>query len=195
MTPARKQGSSGGSRSGRGSRGGGATRRSAAAREQEAGLETAEDIEVEGAEIAEDGDELPRAAGKRGKVSPRRGAKRTVMDVVMQLPHYLRLLFGLVTDRRVEALDKLLVVGAIAYIISPLDFVPDFLPFFGQVDDAFLLIASIERLISNAGRRVVMAHWHGDPDDLSSKSLRLALVAASFFLPRRIRRRLRGMVL
>lgn len=126
--------------------------------------------------------------------SPRRGAKRTVMDVVMQLPHYLRLLFGLLTDRRVEALDKMLVVGAIAYILSPLDFIPDFLPFFGQVDDAFLLLASLERLITNAGRRVVLDHWHGPADALSSRNLQMAIVAASFFLPRRLRRRLRGMV-
>ncbi|HUF28208.1 MAG TPA: DUF1232 domain-containing protein [Gemmatimonadaceae bacterium] len=116
------------------------------------------------------------------------------MDVVLQLPNYLRLLFGLITDRRVQPIDKLLVVGAIAYIISPLDLIPDFLPFFGQVDDAFLLIASIERLITNAGSRVVLAHWRGDPSDLSRRSLRMALVAASFFLPRRVRRRLRGMV-
>lgn len=133
-----------------------------------------------------DGDAVPVS-------TPRRGAKRTVMDVVMQLPNYLRLLFGLVTDRRVEALDKMLVVGAIAYILSPLDFIPDFLPFFGQVDDAFLLLASLERLITNAGKRVVMDHWHGPPDALSSRNLQMAIVAASFFLPRRLRRRLRGM--
>lgn len=125
--------------------------------------------------------------------APRRGAKRTVMDVVMQLPNYLRLLFGLLTDRRVEGLDKMLVVGAIAYILSPLDFIPDFLPFFGQVDDAFLLLASLERLITNAGKRVVMDHWHGPAEALSSRNLQMAIVAASFFLPRRLRRRLRGM--
>ena len=125
--------------------------------------------------------------------TPRRGAKRTVMDVVMQLPHYLRLLFGLLTDRRVETIDKMLVVGAIAYILSPLDFIPDFIPFFGQVDDAFLLLASLERLITNAGRRVVLDHWHGPADALSSRNLQMAIVAASFFLPRRLRRRLRGM--
>ena len=126
--------------------------------------------------------------------SPRRGAKRTVMDVVMQLPNYLRLLFGLLTDRRVEALDKMLVMGAIAYILSPLDLIPDFVPFFGQVDDAFLLLASIERLIGNAGRKVVLSHWRGDAADLSQRNLQMALMAASFFLPRRLRRRLRGMM-
>ena len=144
------------------------------------------------AEATPDAIEAEQGAVPAG--TPRRGAKRTVMDVVMQLPHYLRLLFGLLTDRRVEALDKMLVVGAIAYILSPLDFIPDFLPFFGQVDDAFLLLASLERLISNAGRRVVLDHWHGPADALSSRNLQMAIVAASFFLPRRLRRRLRGMV-
>src|SRR5437763_11348206 len=56
------------------------------------------------------------AARTRGAASPRTGARRTVMYYIKQLPNYLRLLGGLLTDRRVSALDKLLVAGAIAYI-------------------------------------------------------------------------------
>ncbi len=123
--------------------------------------------------------------------SPRRGAKRTVMDVVGQLPSYIRLLGGLMTDSRVAALDKVLVLGALAYIIAPVDLLPDFIPFLGQVDDVFLLLTALERLIGNAGRRIVLDHWAGDPADLSKMSLRRALTAATFFLPRRMRRRLR----
>ena len=45
---------------------------------------------------------------------PRTGAKRTVMDTIRQLPNYVRLLFGLLRDRRVATVDKLLVGAAIA---------------------------------------------------------------------------------
>jgi uncharacterized membrane protein YkvA (DUF1232 family) len=123
--------------------------------------------------------------------APRRGAKRTVMYYMRQLPQYVRLLGGLITDRRVSMMDKMLVVGAIAYIVMPIDFIPDFIPFFGEVDDVFVLVLALQRLIENAGRVVLLEHWTGEPRDLADLNLRGALTAAAFFLPKRIRRRLR----
>ena len=108
-----------------------------------------------------------------------------------QLPAYLRLLGGLIADRRVAQIDKLMVAGAIAYILLPLDFVPDFIPFIGEVDDVFILVLALQRLVSNAGRQVVAAHWTGAMEDLADLNLREALAAAAFFLPKRIRKRLR----
>jgi uncharacterized membrane protein YkvA (DUF1232 family) len=122
---------------------------------------------------------------------PRTGAKRTVMGTISEIPNFLRLLYGLITDKRVAAIDKLVVAGAIAYILLPLDLIPDFIPFLGEVDDVFLLILSIQRLISNAGRAVVSQHWAGDVADLTAANLERILIACAFFLPRRMRRRLR----
>jgi uncharacterized membrane protein YkvA (DUF1232 family) len=113
------------------------------------------------------------------------------MYYVRQLPQYVRLLGGLITDPRVATLDKLLVAGAMAYIVMPIDFIPDFIPFFGEIDDVYLLVVALQRLISNAGRMVLVDHWTGAPGDLADLNLRGALAAAAFFLPKRIRRRLR----
>jgi uncharacterized membrane protein YkvA (DUF1232 family) len=123
--------------------------------------------------------------------SPRRGARRTVLYYIRQLPQYLRLLGGLLTDRRVSMVDKLIVAGAVAYIVMPIDLIPDFIPFFGEIDDLFVLILALQRLIEHAGRPVLLDHWTGDPADLGDLNLRGALTAAAFFLPKRIRRRLR----
>ena len=122
---------------------------------------------------------------------PRAGAKRTVGSVIRQIPMYLRLLGGLLTDRRVPPLDKVLVGAAVVYILMPLDFIPDFIPFLGEVDDVFLLVTAIQRLISNAGKRVVMDYWRGAASELDPANLRKVVTAAAFFLPRRMRRRLR----
>lgn len=124
-------------------------------------------------------------------VAPSVGKKRTVLHYISQLPQYVRLLGGLATDARVSIVDKLLVLGAIAYIIMPVDLVPDFIPFLGEVDDVYLLVLALQRLVSNAGRMVLLDHWTGRPSDLADLNLRSALAAAAFFLPRRIRRRLR----
>lgn len=124
--------------------------------------------------------------------APRTGAKRTVMGTISEIPNFLRLLYGLITDSRVNGVDKLVVAGAIAYILLPLDVIPDFVPFLGEVDDVFLLILALQRLISNAGRSVLHDYWAGDPDELSALNLEKILAACAFFLPRRMRRRLRA---
>ena len=126
------------------------------------------------------------------ETAPRTGAKRTVMGTIGELPNFLRLLYGLVTDNRVNSVDKLVVAGAIAYILLPIDVIPDFIPFLGEVDDVFLLILALQRLIGNAGRAVVQTYWAGDPADLTALNLEKVLAASAFFLPRRMRRRLRA---
>ena len=123
--------------------------------------------------------------------APRTGAKRTVMGTISELPNFLRLLYGLITDSRVNAVDKLVVAGAIAYILLPVDVIPDFIPFLGEVDDVFLLILALQRLIGNAGRSVLHDYWVGDPAELTDLNLERILAACAFFLPRRMRRRLR----
>ena len=52
---------------------------------------------------------------------------------------------------------------------------------------------ALQRLVNNAGRRVVMDHWTGNPRDVSDVNLAGMVSAAGFFLPAGIRRRLRGM--
>ena len=142
---------------------------------------------------ARSGARKQRAAGRDpARSGPRRGAKRTVTHYIAQLPRYVRLLGGLIVDRRVSIWDKLLVAGAIAYIVSPVDLIPDFIPFIGEVDDVYLLILALQRLMANAGRRVLLDHWTGDAKDLGELNLQQALSAAAFFLPRALRRRLKG---
>lgn len=131
------------------------------------------------------------ARARTSTESPRTGARRTVMYYIKQLPAYLRLLGGLITDPRVNAVDKLLVAGAMAYIALPMDLIPDFIPFIGEVDDVFILVMALQRLVSNAGRNVLHAHWTGSLEDLADLNLKEALAAAAFFLPRGIRRRLK----
>jgi uncharacterized membrane protein YkvA (DUF1232 family) len=133
----------------------------------------------------------PRRGHRPSAVRPGAGHKRTVIDAVRELPNFLRLLYGLITDPRVELLDKLLVAGAVAYVMIPEDVFPDFIPLIGEIDDVFVLVLAIRQLMKSAGREVILEHWMGDPDDLDELNLERVLGAASFFLPRRVRRRLR----
>ena len=138
-------------------------------------------------QVARDAAEMLRPV-----VRPRTGAKQTVVHYIGQLPKYLRLLAGLLMDERVPVVDKLLVGAAIAYIVAPVDFLPDFIPFLGQIDDVYLLVLALQRLMRNAGRRVVLDHWAGEASDLAAANLQRVVSAAAFFLPRRVKRSLRA---
>jgi len=138
------------------------------------------------------GDELWSRGSTRGR--PRTRARRTVMDMIRQIPAYLRLLFGLLTDPRVSRFDKLMVAGAIAYVVVPFDLIPDFIPFLGEVDDVYLLSLALQRLVSNAGTYVLADHWEGDLSDLQPGRLRAVMSAAAFFIPLGVRRKLRRRV-
>lgn len=135
----------------------------------------------------DDFDEGPAPSRAR----PRTGMKRSLMRVIRQIPSYLRLLVGLLGDRRVSRIDRFFVLAALAYIVSPLDFIPDLIPFLGQVDDVFLLMTALQRMVENAGPRVLRDHWRGNPADLEALDVPRVLQAAAFFLPVGIRRKLR----
>lgn len=117
-----------------------------------------------------------------------------MVQAIRLIPNYLRLLFGLFRDARVSRADRLLVLGALAYALSPLDLIPDLIPFFGEVDDLFLIVLALQRLLDRAGSAVLREHWRGDPEELDSSSLLRVLSAASFFLPPALRRRIRRLV-
>lgn len=74
-----------------------------------------------------------------------------------------RLIVRLMMDRRVPFRLKLLLPAAVAYIISPIDVVPDFLPFLGRIDDLLALVAAGLLLILLAPRDVLMELAGGAP--------------------------------
>ena len=125
-------------------------------------------------------------------MSEARKMRKKMRELLMFIPNLLGLLIGLLRDERVSQADKAILAGVIMYVIIPLDIIPDFIPFIGQVDDAYLLAISILRLLNRADRNVVMDHWKGQPDikELVDSIVRIA----EFFLPRPVKNVLRGRI-
>ncbi len=59
-------------------------------------------------------------------------------------PLYARLLWSLATDDRVPASRKALLGIAGAYIVSPIDLVPEWIPILGAVDDVAVMVLAID---------------------------------------------------
>lgn len=71
------------------------------------------------------------------------------------LPNLVMLWWGLVTDREVPRLAKLLAIVGAVYFFSPADFLPDWVVPFGILDDLAVLYLSYRNLVKSAPRDVV----------------------------------------
>lgn len=107
-------------------------------------------------------------------------------NLLLFIPNLLLLCLRLMVDPRVPATERVLVAGAVLYALIPLDFIPDMLPFVGQVDDAYLVAISLLRLMTVTDPLVVREHWRGGGDVVELVGS-TALIAKKL-LPPRIRR-------
>lgn len=122
----------------------------------------------------------------RGRRRGGRSARRLVASILRQLPDFFRLLAGLFRDPRVSRADKALALGVLAYVLAPIDLIPDVLGIFGLTDDVFLIGLALNRLVTRAGADVVLDHWRGSVDALEQLLDGLGEVGSA--LPRRVRR-------
>ena len=126
---------------------------------------------------------MPLAPAPEGDAAAPRGSGGAVKGALLLLPNLARLIWGLARDARVSLVDKALVVGALAYLVMPLDFIPDVIPFFGELDDAAVLFLTVRRLLHRATPEVIAAHWQGDPTWLTDSGMARMLGAAAWILP------------
>jgi len=133
--------------------------------------------------------ELDERAGTQPE---RKKARGFLSNALLLIPNFVKLLYRLFKDGRVPKTEKALLIGAIVYVISPLDLIPDFIPFIGEVDDLYLIALTLLRLLNRAPAEAVNEHWEGG-GDLSRIAARIAQ-AATYILPKRVSRILIGRV-
>ena len=78
------------------------------------------------------------------------------VQVLAYLPQFVRLYWRLFRDRRVSPLAKALLVASLAYVVWPLDIIPDFLPVIGEVDDVGIVLSGLWLFIRLCPPEVVL---------------------------------------
>jgi len=79
--------------------------------------------------------------------------------IIFHIPNFVKLSLRLLKDRRVPFYLKLIVYGAIVYVVSPYDLIPDFLvPFLGFFEDIIIGILCLIGLVKLSPPEVVEGH-------------------------------------
>jgi uncharacterized membrane protein YkvA (DUF1232 family) len=107
---------------------------------------------------------MPRRSSGRSAVSARlwrTGAQR--------LKVYLAALWTLWRDPRTPRVARWLAVAVLAYAVSPIDLIPDFIPVLGQLDDLILVPLGIAMVVKLTPRVV----WDEALRDAESQPLNL----------------------
>jgi uncharacterized membrane protein YkvA (DUF1232 family) len=79
-------------------------------------------------------------------------------QLVWKLPTYARTVWGIARDPRTPLPLKALLLAGLAYVVTPVDFIPDIIPIVGQADDLTVLLLVLDLFIQNAPRDVREEH-------------------------------------
>lgn len=78
--------------------------------------------------------------------------------LVLRLPTYARMVWGILRDPRTPIGLKGMLAAALAYVVMPVDLIPDMIPILGQADDLTVLLLVLDLFIQNAPADVRAEH-------------------------------------
>ena len=100
------------------------------------------------------------------KLSPVLGDFGT--DLVLTAPDLVYLLAKLVADSDVPSGRKLDLVGSLLYVVSPFDLFPDKWKLLGKLDDAYVTLTSVAKVLNRVDMDILERYWLGNPKLLTT---------------------------
>jgi uncharacterized membrane protein YkvA (DUF1232 family) len=110
-----------------------------------------------------------------------------VSELLRALPQLARLIARLIADPTLPRPVKIALAAAAVYLASPIDLVPDFIPWIGYVDDLLLAALVVDGLLNWVDRALILRDWPGSSESLERVARAARLLAA--WVPRRLKAR------
>ena len=87
-----------------------------------------------------------------------------IREILALIPDVLRLLRSLVGDRTVPLDVRIVLVGLVAWILSPIDLIPEFIPVLGPLDDVVVAVVAMRYVRRRIGVADLERRWSGSAD-------------------------------
>lgn len=102
----------------------------------------------------------------------------SITDALRLLPDVVRLVSRLARAPEVPRRVRVALFVLLAYLVSPIDIVPDFIPVLGYADDAVIVALTLRWVARHAGADALERHWPGTLEGLDAVR-RLTRIQAS----------------
>ena len=96
------------------------------------------------------------------------GRRSAARELATLIPNLVFLFRGLLRDKRVPRSSKILLGFAVAWLVSPIDLIPEFIPVVGPLDDAVVAALVLRHVLKRTDRSVLADNWRGDPVTLDT---------------------------
>ena len=88
----------------------------------------------------------------------------SVREMIGVIPDVLRLLRSVISDGSTPLDVRLVLIGLTAWILSPIDLIPDFIPVLGPLDDVVVAVVAMRYVRRRVGIEDLRKRWVGTPD-------------------------------
>jgi uncharacterized membrane protein YkvA (DUF1232 family) len=87
-----------------------------------------------------------------------------VRDLLRVIPDVVRLIRSVVGDRSAPLDTRVVLVGLLVWILSPIDLIPEFIPVLGPLDDVVVAIVAMRYVRRRLGPDDLQRRWQGTPE-------------------------------
>ena len=99
-----------------------------------------------------------------------------IREIAAIIPDALRLIRSLIADKSTPWDVRVVLVGLLAWILSPIDLIPEFIPLLGPLDDVIVAVVAMRYVRRRVGVEDLRRRWVGSPE---SFALLLRVVGSS----------------
>jgi len=88
-------------------------------------------------------------------------------------------------DERIPFQNRIVLGGLLAYILTPIDIIPDFIPILGWLDDAFVTVVILDYIFNSADSEIILQHYPWNKS--SFRSMKTYVERLSWLVPTRVK--------
>ena len=85
-------------------------------------------------------------------------------ELIRVVPDVVRLIRSVITDRTAPMDVRVVLVGLLIWIVSPIDLIPEFIPGLGPLDDVIVAIVAMRYTRRRMGLTALRSRWRGSDD-------------------------------
>ncbi len=128
------------------------------------------------------------------KFSEGKGGKKggVLAEYLFLLPDLFILVCRLAVDDRVPNKKKVIAGAILAYLVMPIDIIPDFIPVIGHIDDLVLAVLGLNMILNDIDKQILLDNWSGKGDLL--QLLQTVTAKAEQFMDKNVLHRIKAWI-